>query len=582
MALSAKLALRQSQAMVLTPQLLQAIKLLQMPNLELTQFIENELASNPLLERAEERDEPSLEQVESQGDGFAEAPAEPGDWAGEALETDAGQLAANLGTEVENAFDADRTSPVAQSAPADGLSATSWTGVGAGQDAGDAPDFEAYVAESLSFRDYLERQAAILLPDPVERMIGAALIDALDEAGYFVGSLAEIAERLGTDVERVERVLGRMQALEPTGVFARSLSECLALQLKERDRFDPAMQALVENLPALARRDFPLLRRVCGVDDEDLRDMFAEIRRLEPKPGRAFGDPPAAPAIPDVHVTAAADFGWRVELNTRALPRVLVNEVYAAEIRRGAKRDEDRQYVSTQLQAANWLTKSLEQRARTILNVASEIVRRQDSFLVEGVSSLRPLNLKMIGEAIGVHESTVSRATAHKFIQTPRGLFEMKYFFTAAIASSEAGQSHSAKSVRQRIRQMINDEDPDEVLSDDVIVERLRKAEVLVARRTVAKYRDSLKSPHPSKGANSRWCRRAPMLGVTIPFRSMRNYDLSISMKDLPRRLTCAEQAPNPSGNSAGGASVEAKWRGKTSARGADERRVLGPRAPER
>ena len=267
-------------------------------------------------------------------------------------------------------------------------------------------------------------------------MIGAALIDALDEAGYFVGSIAEIAERLGAAAECVERVLMRMQSLEPTGVFARSLAECLALQLKERDRFDPAMQALIENLPALAKRDFPLLRRVCGVDDEDLSDMIAEIRRLEPKPGRAFGDPPAAPAIPDVHVTAAPDFGWRVELNTRALPRVLVNEVYAAEIRRGAKRDEDRQYVSTQLQAANWLTKSLEQRARTILNVASEIVRRQDSFLLEGVSGLKPLNLKMVGEAIGVHESTVSRATAHKFIQTPRGLFEMKYFFTAAIASS--------------------------------------------------------------------------------------------------------------------------------------------------
>ena len=495
MALSARLAMRQSQAMVLTPQLLQAIKLLQMPNLELTQFIENELASNPLLDRAEEREEPSLEQFEAQGDGFAEAPAEPGDWAGETLETDAGKLAANLGTEVENDFDPDRTSPVAQSAPADGLSATAWTGVGAGQDAGDAPDFEAYVAEAVSLRDHLERQAAILLADPTERIIGAALIDALDEAGYFVGSIAEIADRLGADADRVERVLVRMQTLEPTGVFARSLAECLALQLKERDRFDPAMQAFIENLPALARRDFPLLRRVCGVDDEDLLDMMAEIRRLEPKPGRAFGDPPAAPAIPDVHVTAARDFGWRVELNTRALPRVLVNEVYAAEIRRGAKRDEDRQYVSTQLQAANWLTKSLEQRARTILNVASEIVRRQDSFLLEGVSGLRPLNLKMIGEAIGVHESTVSRATAHKFIQTPRGLFEMKYFFTAAIASSEPGQAHSAEAVRQRIRQMIDDEDPEEVLSDDVIVERLRKADVLVARRTVAKYRDSLRIP---------------------------------------------------------------------------------------
>ncbi|HEY1862689.1 MAG TPA: RNA polymerase factor sigma-54 [Roseiarcus sp.] len=496
MALSAKLALRQSQAMVLTPQLLQAIKLLQMPNLELTQFIENELASNPLLERAEEREQLNLEQLEPQGAGFAEAPAEPGDWAGEALETDAGHLAANLGTEVENAFDADRTAPAPQSAPpADGLSAHSWTGVGAGHEVGEAPDLEAYVAESMSLRDHLERQAAILLSDPAERIIGAALIDGLDEAGYFVGSLDEIAERLGADLERVEGVLLRMQTLEPTGVFARSLAECLALQLKERDRFDPAMRAFIENLPALARRDFPLLRRVCGVDDEDLRDMLAEIRRLEPKPGRAFGDPPAAPAIPDVHVTAAPDFGWRVELNTRALPRVLVNEVYAAEIRRGAKRDEDRQYVSTQLQAANWLTKSLEQRARTILNVASEIVRRQDSFLLEGVSGLRPLNLKMIGEAIGVHESTVSRATAHKFIQTPRGLFEMKYFFTAAIASSEAGQAHSAESVRQRIRQMIDDEEPDEVLSDDVIVERLRKMDVLVARRTVAKYRDSLRIP---------------------------------------------------------------------------------------
>jgi RNA polymerase sigma-54 factor len=506
MALSAKLVLRQGQTMVLTPQLLQAIKLLQMPNLELTQFIESELASNPLLERAEEREEASPEPLEPPG--FAEGAAEPGDWAGEALETDAGYLAANLGTEVDNAFDADRSAPASQSAPADGLSSHAWTGVGAGHDAGEAPDLEAYVAETLSLRDHLERQAAILLPDPAERVIGAALIDALDDAGYFVGSVGEIAERLAADVERVERVLVRMQSLEPTGVFARSLAECLALQLKERDRFDPAMQALVENLSALAKRDFPLLRRVCGVDDEDLRDMIAEIRRLEPKPGRAFGDPPAAPAIPDVHVTAAPDFGWRVELNTRALPRVLVNEVYAAEIRRGAKRDEDRQYVSTQLQAANWLTKSLEQRARTILNVASEIVRRQDSFLVEGVSGLKPLNLKMVGEAIGVHESTVSRATAHKFMQTPRGLFEMKYFFTAAIASSEPGQVHSAEAVRQRIRQMIADEDPEDVLSDDVIVERLRKADVLVARRTVAKYRDSLRIP---SSVERRKTKMAPM-----------------------------------------------------------------------
>src|ERR1700722_6852918 len=465
MALSARLALRQSQAMVLTPQLLQAIKLLQMPNLELTQFIENELASNPLLERAEECGEASLEQVEPQGEGFAEAGPEPGDWAREALETDAGHLAADLGTEVENTFDADRTAPAIQSAPADTLSANAWTGVGASPDTGEAPDLEAYVAEVVSLRDHLERQAAILLPDPAERIIGAALIDALDEAGYFVGSMAEIAERLGANVDLVERVLVRMQTLEPTGVFARSLAECLTLQLKERDRFDPAMQAFIENLPALARRDFPLLRRVCGVDDEDLRDMLAEIRR-------------------------------------------------------GAKRDEDRQYVSTNLQAANWLTKSLEQRARTILNVASEIVRRQDTFLLEGVSGLRPLNLKMIGEAIGVHESTVSRATSHKFIQTPRGLAEMKCFFAASIASSETGQTHSAESVRQRIRQMIEDESPDDVLSDDVIVERLRKVHVLVARRTVAKYRDSLRIPSSVE--------RRKIKMATAPARVRRHNSLSV------------------------------------------------------
>src|SRR5271157_2224888 len=508
MALSAKLVMRQGQTMVLTPQLLQAIKLLQMPNLELTQFIENELTNNPLLERTEEREELAPDPVDRPDAEAAEAPAEPGDWAREALETDAAGLAANLGTEVDNAFDADRSAPALKSAPADGLTAHSWTGVGVGSDAGEAPDLEAYVAETLSLRDHLQRQASILIADPAARLIGAALIDALDEAGYFVGSVAEIAERLGVGPELVESVLIRMQALEPTGVFARNLAECLALQLKERDRFDPAMQALVENLPGLAKRDYTLLRRVCGVDDEDLLDMISEIKRLEPKPGRAFGDPPAAPAIPDVHVTAAPDIGWRVELNTRALPRVLVNDVYAAEIRRGAKRDEDRQYVSIQLQAANWLTKSLEQRARTILNVASEIVRRQDSFLLEGVSALRPLNLKMIGEAIGVHESTVSRATAHKFIQTPRGLFEMKYFFTAAIPSTEIGQSHSAESVRQRIRQMIDEEDPDEVLSDDSIVDRLRKADIVVARRTVAKYRDSLRIP---SSVERRKMKMAPM-----------------------------------------------------------------------
>lgn len=500
MALANRLAMRQGQAMVLTPQLLQAIKLLQMPNAELAAFIEAELERNPLLERADEL--PIFDPPAAGGEIEAAAPTspEPGDWAGEALESDPAALAANLGTEIDNAFELDRPATPAAAARTDegqGLSATSWTGAsGRGFDE-EAPDLEAYVAAPTSFAEHLTRQAMIALNDPVDRMIAAALIDALDEAGYLTAPIEDVAERLGAPLARVEATLARLQGLEPTGVFARNLAECLALQLIERDRYDPAMRALIANLPALARRDFATLKRVCGVDHEDLADMIAEIRRLDPKPGRAFGATVEPPAIPDVFVTAAPDSSWRVELNSEALPRVLVNETYAARIKRNAGREEDRQFISSNLQTANWLTKSLEQRARTILNVASEIVRRQDGFFVDGVAGLRPLNLKTVADAIGVHESTVSRATSNKFIQTPRGLFEMKYFFTTPIASATNGvsQAHSAESVRFKIKQMIDAEDPAEVLSDDVIVVRLRQADIVVARRTVAKYRDSLRIP---------------------------------------------------------------------------------------
>ena len=485
--------------MVLTPQLLQAIKLLQMPNAELAAFIEGELERNPLLERAEDFAGPDPSGEPAAAETVAAAP-EPGDWASESLEPDAAVLAQNLGTEIDNAFDPDRAATPLERGPVDegkGLSATSWTGVaGRGGEEG-APDLESYVASQDTLGEHLTRQAMIQIADPIDRLIAVALIDALDEAGYFIGDLVDLAERLGASVDRVEAVLTRLQSLEPTGVFARGLAECLALQLIERDRYDPAMRALMENLPILAKRDMPALRRLCGVDDEDLADMIAEIRRLDPKPGRAFGGGVEPPAIPDVFVTAAPDNSWRVELNSDALPRVLVNETYVARIRRGAAREADKQYLSANLQTANWLTKSLEQRARTILNVASEIVRRQDGFLVEGVAGLRPLNLKAVADAISVHESTVSRATSNKYIQTPRGLFEMKYFFTTSIASASHGadQAHSAESVRFKIKQMIDAEDPCDVLSDDVIVARLRSADIVVARRTVAKYRDSLRIP---------------------------------------------------------------------------------------
>ena len=497
MALSAKLAMRMGQTMVLTPQLLQAIKLLQMPNAELSAFVEEELERNPLLERA---DDPALEprgEVVEVVSSDAADPT-PGDWASETLAADPGQLAGGPGAEIDNTFDADRVAAPKERIATDegqGLNAASWTGVGAGGDSEGGADFESFVAATESFSAFVTRQAMIAITDPVERLIATALIDALDECGYLTSTLDDIAARLGATASQVESVLKTLQKLEPTGVFARSLAECLKLQLIERDRFDPVMQAMIDNLPALARRDLALLRRVCGVDDDDIFDMIAEIKRLDPKPGRRFAREIEPTAIPDVIVSLSPDGSWRVELNSEAMPRVLVNETYAAKVRRGPVRETDKQYVSTQLQSANWLTKSLEQRARTILNVAAEIVRRQDGFLVEGVSGLRPLNLKAVADAIGVHESTVSRATSNKYMQTPRGLFEMKYFFTAAIASSGTGEAHSAESVRHRIRQMIEAEDPSEVLSDDVIVARLRQANIVVARRTVAKYRDNLKIP---------------------------------------------------------------------------------------
>jgi RNA polymerase sigma-54 factor len=499
MALANRLAMRQGQSMVLTPQLLQAIKLLQMPNAELSAFIEAELERNPLLERADEL--PIFDPPAASGEPEAPpAAVEPGDWASEALESDASEMAANLGTDIDNAFELERPTAPATAAASDegqGLSATSWSGAGGRGGDEAAPDLAAYVAQPISFSEHLTRQATMVVQDPGDRMIAAALIDALDEAGYLSVPLEDIANRVGAPLARLQAVLIVLQGLEPTGVFARNLAECLALQLIERDRYDPAMRALIANLPALARRDFPTLRRACGVDDADIADMIAEIRRLDPKPGRGFGAAPEPPAIPDVFVTTAPDNSWRIELNSDALPRVLVNETYAARIKRGAAREEDRQFISASLQTANWLTKSLEQRARTILNVASEIVRRQDSFFIEGVAGLRPLNLKAVADAIGVHESTVSRATSNKFIQTPRGLFEMKYFFTTSIASVANGpaQAHSAESVRFRIKQMIDAENPTDVLSDDVIVTRLRVADIVVARRTVAKYRDSLRIP---------------------------------------------------------------------------------------
>ena len=506
MALTTKLLMRQGQALVMTPQLLQAIKLLQFSNLELAAFVEEELERNPLLERAEEfSDGADLALASGEADASSESgpaadfnEASEADWNTQDFATDRGALEASLGTELSNAFEDDRAptpGETSQFLEGSGLSATSWSGSPGPSGDGEATNLEAYVAAELDFKDHLVAQLMLATSDPIDRLIGQTLIDAIDEAGYLAEDPAEIAGRLGAPLQRVEKILLLIQTFEPTGVGARNLAECIAIQLRERDRFDPAMQALVAHLELVAKRDFAALRKVCGVDDEDIVDMIGEIKRLDPKPGRAFGGAPIQPLIPDVMVRPLPDGSWHVELNSDVLPRLLVNQTYSTRVARSKSNESDKSFLSNCLQTANWLTKSLEQRARTILKVSSEIVRQQDAFFARGVEYLRPLNLKTIADGIGMHESTVSRVTSNKYMTTPRGIFELKYFFTASISSNNGGDAHSAEAVRFRIKQMIDQEDSSDILSDDAIVARLKSSNIDIARRTVAKYRESLRIP---------------------------------------------------------------------------------------
>jgi RNA polymerase sigma-54 factor len=356
-------------------------------------------------------------------------------------------------------------------------------------------DFAATLSRQPTLAEHLTEQMSLRLAAPSERLIGQHLIGMLNEDGYLSAGVESVAETLGAPLAEVEAVLARLRTCDPAGVFARDLKECLSLQLKERNRFDPAMAALVANLELLARRDYAALKTLCGVDLDDLKDMIAELRALNPKPGHAFGFEPVQPVIPDVIVRASPEGAWIVELNTETLPRVLINNQYLAHVSAAAARSEDRLYLSECQANATWLVKSLDQRAKTILKVAREIVRQQDAFLVLGVQHLRPLNLRTVAEAIEMHESTVSRVTSNKYMATPRGIFELKYFFTTAIASASSdGDAHSAEAVRHRIKELIGQEGED-VLSDDTLVQRLRELHIDIARRTVAKYREELGIP---------------------------------------------------------------------------------------
>ncbi len=486
--LGPRLDLRQSQALVMTPQLRQAIKLLQFSNLEVAAFIDEELERNPLLERDETLDPP-----------LAEAPApdqlpgpEPADTAA-AIAGDALPEASPLDADAANTYD--------PGAPSDGEPTYGESSYGdAPYGNGGRADFDdeergidSYAAAEPTLRERLAEQLRLSFADHADRLVAAHILALLEPSGRLGAEPAAIADALGIPLAHVERIRAAMMRFEPVGMFARSLAECLAVQLAERNRLDPAMQALLDNLELLARRDMRRLMEACGVDAEDMADMVAELRRLDPKPGAETG-PPATPIVPDVLMRAAPDGTWLLELNAETLPRLIVNQGFSARVVPRASR-EDRTFLADKLQTANWLVKSLQQRAQTILRVASEIVAQQDAFFRHGVLHLRPLILRDIAAAVEMHESTVSRVTSNKYIATPRGNFELKYFFTTAIAASAGGEAHSAEAIRHRIRAMVGAEKADDILSDDAIVAVLRREGVEIARRTVAKYREALNIP---------------------------------------------------------------------------------------
>jgi len=491
--LTAKLVLKQGQQLVMTPQLQQAIRLLQLSNIELNQFVETELERNPLLEMDEGGDAPKVER-EGEPDAAPERSKDSPDdeW------LDLGKPVA----EAQGGLDTGDISPFSDS---DGGTAaggqdgaeSGWAGLRqrTGNFGDEEINPEAFVSSEPSLRDHLSAQVPLAIHDHIQRLIAQHLVDMVDEAGYLHADLEQLAAKLGAPLGLVERVLETLQTLDPPGVFARSLSECLALQLKDQNRYDPQIAALLDHLSLLAAHNLVALRKAIGADMDEITDMIEEVKRLNPKPGLKFGSVQLQPVVPDVLVRPASDGSWIIELNSDTLPRVLVNRNYFVRVNSTARSEKDRGYLLECLQTANWLVKSLDQRARTILKVSEEIVRQQDGFFTHGVQHLRPLNLKTVADAIQMHESTVSRVTSNKYMATPRGIFELKYFFTSAIQSAGDGEAHSSESVRHRIRQMIDGESARAILSDDKLVEKLKSEGVDIARRTVAKYREAMRIP---------------------------------------------------------------------------------------
>ena len=483
MALAPRLDLRQSQSLVMTPQLQQAIKLLTLSNLELETYISDEIEKNPLLDTGEISIE-SSEAVEGEN-GPTEAAAQGSD---EILSSGPAESESTL--DMQGDTDSFANNSLSDSDGAlDGQLGLNGSSSGSSV-SGDAPDFENMLVAEITLTDYLMDQAGAVLSG-MDLFVAQHLIDQIDECGYLQADLLELAQRLNVGLVDIEGILSVVQTLDPVGVGARDLAECLALQAKDADRYDPAMARLIDNLDLLAKGALPQLKRICGVDNEDLMDMISELRNYDPKPGCKIGGGAVQSVVPDVFIAERAG-RWIIEVNSATLPKVLVNRTYYSELKDGAQDKESKEWLNECLADANWLVKALDQRQRTIVKVATEIVKQQEEFFRQGVEHLRPLTLKHIAEKIEMHESTVSRVTSNKYLSCSRGTFELKYFFTSGIQSSTGGEAASAEAVKSHIKSLIDNEDPKKILSDDKLVALLKDKGFDIARRTVAKYREAL------------------------------------------------------------------------------------------
>ena len=483
MALVPRLDLRQTQSLVMTPQLQQAIKLLALSSLEIESFIAEELERNPLLEMASgdnagEADAPDI----------AETPPSTENLGSDQLMNDG-----DFGTGGE-ALDTDFSNETFEPGEGGGAGADGMLGMngieGRGSDFGEGPDFDAFAAPDISLREHLMQQAGSSASGR-QLLLLEQLIEHIEPSGWLGADLMGIAYRLGVPLAEMEEALALLQTFDPTGVGARDLAECIALQAKEADRYDPCMARLIDNLDLVARGSFDQLKRLCRVDDEDLRDMLIELRSYDPKPGLRFDSDDAAMAVtPDIFVTAQRK-GWAIELNSANLPRLLVNRSYYSEMGGGGSNKAANNWLNEALADANWLIKAMDQRQRTIMKVAQEIVKQQEGFFREGVSRLKPLTLRQVAEAIDMHESTVSRVTSNKYLHCSRGLFDLKYFFSSGVGSAD-GDGASAEAVKAAIKTLIDAEAPNDILSDDTLVDMLKGKGFDIARRTVAKYREAM------------------------------------------------------------------------------------------